>query len=318
MKYRMLGKTGIVVSEIGFGAWGIGGRTAGATSYGETNDYESASALRMAFENGITFYDTANIYGDGKSERLIGRAFRGMREKVVISSKCGFMAVSGNQDFSSAALTASVSGSLSRLGTDYLDILHLHSPALDTVRASGAYDTLAGMKRAGTVRALGISVRSPEEGIIALRDFDFESVQVNFNLIDQRALDCGLFDAARKRGAGIVIRTPLAFGFLGGDVPGTLPSSDHRSRFSDEQHALWRNAPEAFDALGVRGSRTRVQFALAFCLAFPEISSVIPGMLTAAHALENASASGAEPLSTAAISAIRGLWKKEAFFARKT
>ncbi len=316
MKYRALGTTGIIVSEIGFGAWGIGGLTKGATSYGITDDKNSLTALKVAFECGVTLYDTANIYGEGKSEELIGRAFRGMRDKVVIASKCGFASVDGDQDFSSVAIRVSVTDSLARLGTDYLDILQLHSPTLDIISLTGAHETLMDMKRDGIIRAFGISVRSPEDGIVAIRDFGFESVQVNFNMADQRALDCGLFEIARERGVGVVIRTPLAFGFLGGEVPENLSFFDHRSHWSLEQRTMWRQASDAFDALGVRGDRTRVQFALAFCLAFPEISSVIPGILISAHALENSVVSDKEPLSQAAISAIRGVWKKESFFSR--
>src|SRR5690348_6794459 len=125
MRYRSLGKSGLTVSEIGFGAWGIGGRTAGETSYGETDDQRSRAALDRAFDLGITFFDTANVYGDGHSETLIGEAFAQKRDRVVIGTKAGLIRFGEAPDFSPEALRRSLAGSLKRLQSDYVDLFQL-------------------------------------------------------------------------------------------------------------------------------------------------------------------------------------------------
>ena len=127
MKYRPLGKTGLIVSEIGFGAWGIGGRTVGTTSYGDTDDAMSLAALRRARECGISFFDTSAAYGNGHSEELIGQAFEGSRTSIVIATKAGYDSWDRPPDFSPAAITVSAEASLRRLRTDYIDLLQLHN-----------------------------------------------------------------------------------------------------------------------------------------------------------------------------------------------
>ena len=137
MRYRPLGKTGLQVSEIGFGAWGIGGRTVEQTSYGDTDDRTSLAALDRALERGITFFDTSAAYGNGHSEELIGRAVRGKRSRAVITTKAGYEAWDQPPDFSPSAIVASTERSLARLGTDYLDLLQLHNPPLGRRHGAG-------------------------------------------------------------------------------------------------------------------------------------------------------------------------------------
>lgn len=201
MLYRKLGKTGITVSEIGFGSWGIGGRTEGATSYGKTDDAESKRALEAAFDAGITFYDTSDLYGYGHSEELIGEVFARRREKVVIASKVGYVKHGGPHDFSPARIRRSAEASLRRLESDYLDVYQLHSPLLDELRGTaGAIEEMRKLKKEGKIRAIGISVKSPEDGFLAVTEFGADSVQVNFNMIDQRILDNGFLDSCTSGG----------------------------------------------------------------------------------------------------------------------
>src|SRR6266567_241709 len=143
MRYRPLGKTGLQVSEIGFGAWGIGGRTVEQTSYGDTDDRTSLAALERALERGITFFDTSAAYGDGHSEELIGRAVRGVRSRVVITTKAGYDSWDRPPDFSPRAIAASTERSLLRLGTDYLDLLQLHNPPCEVLTAPEVREELA-------------------------------------------------------------------------------------------------------------------------------------------------------------------------------
>ncbi len=134
MEYKEFGKTGIQVSEIGFGAWGIGGTKKDAKAYGPTDDNVSKAALRRAFDKGVTFYDTAPLYGYGHSETLIGQELNDVRDKIVIASKVGFINFEGEKNFSPKFIRESVKASLKRLQTDYIDILQLHYPSLDDLR----------------------------------------------------------------------------------------------------------------------------------------------------------------------------------------
>ena len=147
MHYRPLGSSGISVSVVGFGAWGIGGRTPGATSYGETDDTLSRRALNEAFDLGITFYDTASAYGDGHSEELIGECFEGRRRQVVIATKAGITPSFRGYDFSAAGLRTSLEGSLRRLRTDYVDVFQLHNAGSDVVLGQSHIGDLLGRFR---------------------------------------------------------------------------------------------------------------------------------------------------------------------------
>lgn len=313
MRQRQLGRSGVAVSEIGFGAWGIGGNKDGAVAYGPTDEAQSLDALSAAFDAGINFFDTADLYGFGESERLIGKAFTGRRDRVVIASKGGMLDPQGRQDFTPAHLATSLEESLKRLRTDYVDLYQLHGPGLDQVGALiGPMDAL---RREGKARAIGISLRAPEDGRRALDLYPFDAVQVNFNLLDQRAVDSGLMDLCRERGAGIIVRTPLSFGFLTGGYSATqqYDASDHRSRWNVEQRKVWASAYELFS--GIKGRvDTPAQFALRFCLSFDAVSSVIPGMLTRAHVEENAAASQGPALGAAEIRRIGEIYHSHRFF----
>jgi aryl-alcohol dehydrogenase-like predicted oxidoreductase len=316
MRYRELGSTGLLVSEIGFGAWGIGGLTEGATSYGATDDAESRRTLRTAFEAGITFYDTSDIYGYGHSEELIGLELGDVRQKIVIASKVGFTRHLGPHDLSADHIRRSLEGTLRRLRTDYLDLYQLHSPSLDLVRSSNAVDVLKELKAAGLIRAYGISLKAPEDGLAAIEEFGFRSIQVNFSLVDQRIVKNGLLEAAALRRAGIIARTPLCFGFLTGTLrEAGFRSEDHRAAWPESQRERWAKAPDMFAFLNQGKARTPVQLALAFCLAYPAVASAIPGMLHPDHALENASASGpAADLSAEELERIELLGRTHSFF----
>lgn len=321
MRYRTLGATGFSVSEIGFGAWGIGGDSNGAVAYGPTDDETSHRAVRSAFECGINFFDTADFYGFGHSETVLGHALRDVRGDVVIATKAGMLSASGEQDFSPEHLLRSLEKSLSRLGTDYIDLFQLHSPPLDLLlRDDRSVATLERLRREGRIRAYGISARSPDDALIAVRDLGFRCVQVNFNLLDQRAVENGLFELCQREGAGVIGRTPLCFGFLTGQYSaGTqFDLTDHRSRWSPEQREHWARALGLFLAkVKSNAEQTPAQFALRFCLSFPAISTVIPGMLTEEHVSENALASELGALPAAERAAIVEVYRDNRFFVER-
>ncbi|MBI4179767.1 aldo/keto reductase [bacterium] len=323
MKNRLLGKTGLAVSEIGFGTWGIGGAADGDVAYGPTDDEESKRALERAYDLGVTFYDTSDLYGFGHSERILGSVFKKVRDKVVIASKSGFIRQDGDlkQDFSIQRIRQSLEESLRRLQTDYIDLYQLHSPPVDVIEQDPAIlETLRSLQRAGKIRAFGISARSPDEARLAVQNWGVPCVQVNFNLTDQRVVENGLMDLCRKEDTGLIIRTPLCFGFLVGTYSANTPFDprDHRSKWPAQQLEAWAGAPNVFSPLLNYPHQTPAQLALRFCLSYSSVSTVIPGMLTADQVTENSSASALGPFTDAERSTLEEAYKRHTFFVKKS
>lgn len=317
MNYRRLGNTGITVSEIGFGSWGIGGLTEGATSYGPTDDNESRLALLSAFHNGITLYDTSDIYGNGHSEELIGETLRPVRSKIVIASKGGFTKHRGPHNVSTQFLRERLEGSLRRLRTDYIDVYQLHSPPMSMVTPE-VVETLESFRLEGKIRAFGFSLKDPLQGLAAII-LGFKSLQVNFNMLDQRAWKNGLFPLAEQKSVGLIGRTPFNFGFLAGNGSElNFDPRDHRSNWSQSQLERWAKAPDLFSFLNNKKERTNAQLALQFCLSFKAISSVIPGILHPGEALENAIASDLGPLTLEELEVISQINANNTFFEKST
>ncbi len=318
MKYRQLGRTGLEVSELGFGTWGLGGN-----SYGPVDDAVSKQALQAAFANGVTFYDTSDLYGDGHSETILGEALRHVRSRIILSTKVGLLPHTGFEmpcDFSPRHIRAGNDASLRRLKTDYIDLYLLHSPTLDILRqADDIIPTLEELKTAGKIRAYGVSVRSPDDGLAAVREFGFQALEVNFNLIDQRALDNGLFALALEAGAGIIARTPLCFGYLTGKLDGreNLSHLDHRANWPAEQRKRWAQSPNLFAFLNAGKPRTPAQLALRFCLDQRAISTVIPGMMNPGEVVENAASSALEPLGSEELARIMLIYSSNVFYDQK-
>jgi aryl-alcohol dehydrogenase-like predicted oxidoreductase len=317
MKYRQLGHSGILVSEIGFGAWGIGGSTEGLTSYGATDDQVSLKALGRALDLGITFFDTSSVYGYGRSETLIGQAFKQFRDRVVIATKAGFTRWNEKPDFSPEAIVRSCEQSLARLQTDHVNLLQLHNPDLETVRRDEVIGVLERLVRQGKARAWGLSMRSPSEARAALAEAKPVVLQVNLNMMDVRAITSGLLDAAREAGTGIIARTPLCFGFLSGAIgPDTVfPLGDHRRGWPSAQIETWRaGAERMLAAVPHPAGSTATQAALRFCLSFSAVATVIPGMLTPREVDENVTASELGALPQPAIEAVLAINREHSFF----
>jgi aryl-alcohol dehydrogenase-like predicted oxidoreductase len=318
MKYRMLGSTGFQVSEIGFGAWGIGGSVDEALAYGPTDEQESMDALRRAYDLGVNFYDTAGLYGRGNSERLIGRVFKDVRSNVIIATKVGLLDSDGGEDFSSEGVERSLDASLSRLQTDYVDLLQLHGPSVDRLRRDEEILTvLEKLERSGKVRATGISVRSPDDGLAAVTELGFKCIQVNLNLADQRAWSNGLLDLCSNQNVGVIARTPLCFGFLTGEYSTghAFGLDDHRAMWSAAQLDRWASAGQLFASTLVNDDvQSPAQIALRFCLSHSGVSTVIPGMLNSKEVDENTAASDMGQLSHADLPKARQLYAEQDFF----
>jgi aryl-alcohol dehydrogenase-like predicted oxidoreductase len=322
MNYRSLGKSGLQVSEVGFGCWGIGGIAPGTKSYGPVPDEQSVRALAQARDLGINFFDTSDLYGLGHSEEILARAFGNGRAKVLIASKSGVVLDGSGrqvQDFSPGHIRDALTASLRRLQTDYLDLYQLHDPSIDALRHDPRpIEVLEMLQREGQIRAWGISARSPADGLIAVKEFHAPAVQVNFNLIDQRALEIGLLELCAAQGVGVIARTPLCFGFLTGNYTADtkFDPADHRAGWPREQLALWAAAPQLFRAaIKPPAEHTPGQLALRYCLSYAEISTVIPGIMHEQEARENAAVSAWGPLTDAQRQAAEKVYRQHTFFA---
>jgi aryl-alcohol dehydrogenase-like predicted oxidoreductase len=311
MRYRSLGRTGLEVSEIGFGAWGIGGTTPGATSYGATSDDESCRALERAIELGINFFDTSGIYGAGHSEHLIGEVVGKHRDRVVIATKAGRGDYLSPADFSPDAIRRSLDASAKRLRTETVDLLQLHNPPVQSMRGEDpTLEAVRELQREGRIRAFGLSVGDPAEARIAIVELGAPVVQLNLNLLDQRPLDDGLLELAARHGCGVIARTPLCFGVLTGAVSEAtrFAPDDHRSVWPREQIDRWVEASRDFvAAVARREEQTPAQVALRFCLS-SGVATAIPGMLTREQVDENAAASDLGPLPEGDFDALRELY----------
>ena len=216
MKYRTLGKTGLKVSEIGFGAWAIGGDAFG-NSYGPTDDQTSLESLKKALDLGCNFFDTADAYGHGHSEELLGRALKGRRNEVIIATKAGadFYHDPPRMNFSADYLSFALGKSLERLQTDHVDLYQLHNPPIQLLKTGKIFETLEKLVEAGRISYYGVSIHDPEEGIYAMKNGRPTALQVVFNILRQESKN-RLFQAARENNVAIIAREPLSNGFLTG------------------------------------------------------------------------------------------------------
>lgn len=318
MRYHSLGRAGFPVSEIGFGAWGIGGATPGATSYGKTDDAVSIEAIRAALEVGISFIDTSAVYGYGHSEEVIGLALAGdLRARAVIATKAGLAEYGQPADFSAGHLERSLMGSLKRLRTEYVDLFQLHNPPQSVLQQPDEIlDLVRTLKADGRIRAFGVSVRTPEDGFLAIQGMSPDAIQVNLNLLDQRALSSGFVAAAQAAQVAVIARTPLSFGFLSGAVnrDTVFAAEDHRSRWPRAQIERWLDGADQFWACRDHDDQSRADFALRFCLSLPGVTSTIPGILTAQEAGLNARAAALGPLPVTVLEKLRQIADSTDFF----
>jgi aryl-alcohol dehydrogenase-like predicted oxidoreductase len=286
MHYRLLGKTGLKVSEIGFGGWAIGGPSEASGTplgWGRTNDEESLQAIRRARELGVTFFDTADSYGFGRSESLLGIVLSRKRDDVVIATKVG-VARDGEgrlrKDFSRAHIQHAVDGSLKRLRTDYIDLYQLHNPTLDELRRDDIQEAMDRLQESGKIRFWGVSINTPEEGLEIIRNGWGYALQVLYNALNQ-APEKELFPLAKEKGYGIIARVPLASGLLSGKYrpDTTFGTDDVRQNFLTPKR-LEEVIPRVDEVKSIIGGTARAlaEGALRFVLASDAVSTTIPGM----------------------------------------
>jgi aryl-alcohol dehydrogenase-like predicted oxidoreductase len=285
MQYRELGNTGIKVSAIGFGAWAIGGpsEASGAPlGWGRTTDEESLAAIRRARDLGVNFFDTADSYGFGRSESLLGIVLSRKRQDTVIATKVGVVRTSTGElkkDFSKQHIFVAADGSLKRLRSDYIDLYQVHNPTIDDLRREEIQDAMERLQDAGKIRFWGVSVFNPEDGLEVLRRGWGNTLQVLYNILNQAPAQ-ELFPAAKEKGYGIIARVPLASGLLTGKYRNdtTFPADDIRQNFLTPRR-LQEALERVDDVKSIIGgtARTLIEGALRFVLANDAVATAIPG-----------------------------------------
>jgi len=281
MRYRRLGKTGVGVSEVGFGGWSIGGR-----DYGPTYDRESVAAIRRALELGVTFFDTADMYGDGRSERLFGEVLSGLGTKVVVATKGGYDVARGMvKDFSRKHLESAVAASLKRLKVEIIDLYQLHNPSVDLLKGSDLFEIVEGFQRRGLIRHYGLSVGDAESARLVIARGTAATLQLVHNLLRPHVL-AEIGPMVEDSGIGVIVRTPIEYGILSGKykIGAHFHATDHRAtRWTPEQFAALLQRVEGFRFL-VRGKIASLsEAAVRYVLTSPLVSTVIPGIKTPAQ-----------------------------------
>ena len=307
MKLKRLGRTNVLVSEIGFGAWAISGR-----GYGPTDDKDSIRALHRALDLGVNFIDTADIYGDGHSEELIGRVLRERNDKeAIIATKFGwdFYRDGGiRSNLKRNYISFALEKSLKRLGREWIDIYQIHNSKPDDIERDNVYETLDEFKKQGKIRFYGVSAYYVEDGIEAIKTGKPDTIQIIYNIIEQEVEE-KLFPLAIKNDIGIIAREPLASGLLTGkyDENSKFPKTDHRHGWDKKFLEEGARKVSKLKFLEKEG-QTLIQAALRFSLSHKAVSVVIPGAKTINQVEENISAAEAE-LSSDELKRIRELYR---------
>jgi aryl-alcohol dehydrogenase-like predicted oxidoreductase len=319
MHYRELGRTGWQVSTISFGAWAIGG------TWGQVNDDESMAALHRALDLGVNFFDTADVYGDGHSERLIARLRKERSEPFYVATKAGRrLSPHVAEGYDRANLTAFVERSLRNLGTEAIDLLQLHCPPTPVYYMPEVFEVLDDLVRAGKLRHYGVSVEKVEEALKAIEFPNVQSVQIIYNIFRQRPAEL-LFRETLARRVGILARLPLSSGLLSGRLtPATqFSADDHRSfnrdgasfdkgeTFSGLDYDSGLQAVEALRPLVPQG-QTLAQFALRWILLQQAVTCAIPGGRRRAQVEENMSAADLPALPEPTVRAVERVYERHA------
>jgi aryl-alcohol dehydrogenase-like predicted oxidoreductase len=317
MRYRNLGRTGWKVSEISFGAWAIGG------TWGKVDDRESLAALHRAIDLGVNFIDTADVYGDGHSERLVGQLRRERSEKILVATKAGRRLSPHTADgYNKRNLTQFIDRSLRNLRTDCLDLLQLHCPPTEVYYRPEVFEALDSIVKAGKIRYYGVSVERVEEALKAIEYPNVQTVQIIFNMFRHRPAEL-LFVETKRRKVGILARVPLASGLLTGKMT-------RQTKFGDDDHRQFNRHGEAFDRgetfsgvdyeTGLKAveqlkklvpkDTTLAEVALRWILMFDAITCAIPGAKRPNQVERNVRASSLPRLSPATMAKVESIYNK--------
>ncbi|HEY9594841.1 MAG TPA: aldo/keto reductase [Spirochaetia bacterium] len=304
MNYRLLGRTGMKVSEVSFGSWAIG------SAWGPVDDRTSLAALHKAVDLGVNFFDTADVYGNGRSEKLIGQLLRERTETIYVATKAGRrLSPHVAEKYTPVVLRRFVEESLKNLRVEAIDLLQLHCPPTQVFYMPEVFDALDLLVKAGKLKNYGVSVEKVEEALKAIEYPGVKTVQIIFNMFRQRPAEL-FFREAKSRWIGVIARVPLASGLLSGRM-------SRATRFTSDDHRAYNRKGQAFDrgetfsgvdfARGLQAverlrellphGMTMSQFALRWILMHDAVSCVIPGAKTPEQVTENCKASAMPRLS---------------------
>jgi aryl-alcohol dehydrogenase-like predicted oxidoreductase len=317
MKYRTLGKTGMEISEVGFGSWAIG------ASWGDVKDEESLAALNKAIDLGITFFDTADVYGMGRSEQLIAKVRDSRDEKIYVASKAGRkLSPHVAEKYTPENIRGFIQESLKNLKTDSLDLVQLHCPPTEVYYNPVLFRALDEMTEEGIIKNYGVSVEKVEEALKAIEYPNVKTVQIIFNMFRQRPKEL-FFKEAKRKNIGIIVRVPLASGLLTGKMKKdtTFPEDDHRNfnregkafdvgeTFAGVEFEKGLAAVEEIKGVLPKGM-TLAQMALKWILMHEEVSVVIPGAKRPSQVEDNAQASDLPPLSDSVMNKVEDIYNQ--------
>lgn len=309
MQYRTLGRTGLRVSDVGFGAMTIGGEI-----FGATDDQESLRALHRALDLGMNFIDTADAYGRGHSEELLGQLLKTRRKEVVLATKGGnqFTVRQGLRNFDPDYITSALEASLQRLQIDTIDLYQLHNPSPEVMRQGDIFERLDRCKREGKIRFYGVSLEKTEDGLVAIETGKPDTLQVVYNILHQDPEE-KLFPLAQKENIGILARVPLERGVLSGRFKKReeFVEKDWRRGVFPDEGLTQTHAAVAKLGFLVKGDVPNLaQAALRFILSHPAVSTVIPGIRTVRQVEDNIVVSG-KVLPGADLARLRELYRSE-------
>lgn len=316
MKQRRLGKTNVQISEIGIGCWQFGG------DFGPIEDDTSLATLNEAMAQSVSFYDTADVYGAGRSESVIGSLFQG-RNDITIATKVGRTPALYPDGYAADKIEAHITDSCQRLAQEALDLVQLHCVPTQVLKDGAIFDMMRAVKEKGLIKAWGASVETLEEAHLCLDQDDCASLQIIFNLYRQDAV-WELFERAQERDVGIIVRLPLASGILTGKF-----AADHR--FDDTDHRHFNRDGAHFSVgetfAGIEQQKavellahikpfvpegwSMADFALRWCLDHEAVTSIIAGCSQPEHIARNVRASTLEPLAQATHDALRDIYKTQ-------
>jgi aryl-alcohol dehydrogenase-like predicted oxidoreductase len=318
MKKRILGKTGFEISEISLGTWQVGGK------WGEKfNTANADSILNVAVDNGVNFIDTADVYGDGESEKAVGRLIHSRSERIVVATKCGRkLNPHIDEAYQPAVLRKFVEDSLKSMNLETLDLIQLHCPPTETFYRPEVFELFNNLKKEGKILNMGVSVEKVEEALKAIEYDNVTTIQIIFNMFRQRPAS-DFFHAAAEKNVGIIVRVPLASGLLTGKfTPSTIFNpDDHRAfnrhgeafdkgeTFAGVDFLMGLNAVEEIKKLFPADS-TLASMALKWILMFPEVSCIIPGASRPEQILSNLKASELPDLSKDQMEGIKQIYEQ--------
>ncbi|MGH3166685.1 MAG: aldo/keto reductase [Trebonia sp.] len=318
MEQRILGRTGKAVSIIGLGTWQLG------ADWGSVSESDALAVLRAAVESGVTFFDTADVYGDGRSERVIGRFLAdNAGQGIMVATKMGRRVTQVPSNYTLENFRAWTDRSRVNLGADRLDLVQLHCPPTPVFSTDAVYDALDTLVAEERIAAYGVSVETSDEALAAIARPGVASVQIILNAFRRKPLD-KVLPAAREAGVGIIARVPLASGLLSGRYTADtrFAPDDHRTynrhgeafdvgeTFSGVDYAAGVQAAAEFAGIVAEGGGTTAQAALRWITQQPGVTTVIPGARNTEQARQNSAAADLPPLSGDALSRIEDLYDK--------